>query len=302
MWGNIANFAPEKFVNNYKSPKIMKKELSMLCLSLGAAALLSSCSEEGPFGPGMYGPEETEATGSVVLKLAADGSFSKEARAVNLDNYRNTSNYEVKVVNTSNDRVVLSCMGSEIEGNLPKTLPIGSYRATATYGKELAASRDQFLMTGETVFSLVGEERKEVEVTCTPTCGRVSVTFDPDMDIYYSDYSVTYGGTTALAGSTFQWKKGDSEPWFVAVSEDGETLTYTLRLTTKSDYVVLDGEQKSETGEVTGTFKLSRNKAHNLKVSPIYKPTTDGGVVLSIEIDETTNDQEVTWEVPVTWL
>ena len=56
------------------------------------------------------------------------------------------------------------------------------------------------------------------------------------------------------------------------------------------------------TGVATGSFKLDRNKAHKLSIKPNYTPTTDGGMSLTITIDESTNDHEITWDVPVTWI
>ena len=52
----------------------------------------------------------------------------------------------------------------------------------------------------------------------------------------------------------------------------------------------------------SGTFKLERNKAYKLHVSPKYTATGNGQLGISITIDERTNDIEIPIEVPITWI
>ena len=74
-------------------------------------------------------------------------------------------------------------------------------------------------------------------------------------------------------------------------------------MTAKDDYAHVDANgNKQTTGTATGTFTLQRNRAHKLTVSPVYNPTTEGGLKINITIDESTNDKPITIEVPVTWI
>ena len=263
--------------------------------------LFASCSQrEFDLNPGgSTSNEQNKEQGSLVLNLNASTNFA-ETRSLNEADYRNTQYYDVKVINASTDNVILECKAYQLATNLPKTVDIGSYRVEAFYGTERDASRSDFYMFGESVVTIKAKEQKTVTVNCTPTCGKVSVAFDSEMATYYTDYNVTFGGTKKLGAKTFSWSKTDSEPWYIALDKSGETVSYTINLTTKEEY--LPEGASSNTGTVTGTFTLERNKAHKLTISPNYKPTTEGGLKLTIVIDDSTNDKNITWEVPVTWI
>lgn len=274
----------------------MKPNHYLFYMGLSVLALFTSCNEREM---DLYPDSGAKEQGTLILNLDASTDFG-QTRALDEADYRNTSNYNVKLINASNENVILDCKASQLSVNLPKTVEIGSYRVEASYGTERDASRNEFFMYGDAVVTVKSKEEKTITVNCTPTCGKISVAFDPEMDTYYDDYNVTFGGTKKLGKETIKWSKGDTEPWYVALDKAGETITYTLTLTTKADYL----PQGSETniGTATGTFTLERNKAHKLTVKPNYIPTTDGSVKLTLTIDDTTNDTVITWEVPVTWI
>lgn len=277
-------------------------EIKQLLFTLGIATpvALASCSSEKDFD---LTPVKDKAQGSLILNLNAEAGFESQTRALNEDNYKNTANYNVKIINTANDNILVDCKASELSTYLPKTVEIGTYTVLATYGNEHAASRNEFLMTGSSTVRVNAKEEKTVNVTCSPTCGKVSVQFADEMATYYDDYSVSFSGTSALGSNNFAWAKTDSEPWYIKLNEAGETVSYTISLTAKPEYMH-KGEDGSSlaTGVATGSFKLDRNKAHKLSIKPNYTPTTDGGMSLTITIDESTNDHEITWDVPVTWI
>ena len=274
----------------------MKQKHYLFYMGLSAIALLTSCNErEMDLNPGGDSKEQ----GTLILNLDASTDFG-QTRALDEADYRNTNNYNVKLINATNENVILECKASQLSANLPKTVEIGSYRVEASYGTEKDASRNEFFMYGDATVTVKSKEEKTITVNCTPTCGKISVDFATDMDTYYEDYNVVFGGTKKLGNGTIQWGKDDTEPWYVGLDKAGETITYTLTLKTKADYL----PQGSETniGTATGTFTLERNKAHKLTIKPNYIPTTDGGMTLTLTIDDTTNDTVITWEVPVTWI
>lgn len=278
----------------------MRKELTMLFLAAGATGLFTSCISEEQDLTTVVTPE---AKGKVSINLQANSDFTLLTRGLSENNYKNTANYTVQIVNATTQAVVFTCKGSDLVNSFPKTLNIGSYRVDAFYGNEHAASRDEFRVEGSSVFTVKGDEEKAVSVNCTPTCGKLSVVFDSNMSKYFENYSVTYGGTKKLAGSTITWAKNDTEPWYIALDEAGETVEYTISLTTKEEFLHKVGDKEPQAnGEVKGTIKLQRNRAHKLTVKPNYTPTTDGGMSLTISIDDSTNDHVITWEVPVTWI
>lgn len=281
----------------------MKTNKTILYMMLGAATLCTSCvSEDRDLGL----PDAkvtSDQTGTFHVKLNADAGFETQTRALNEASYRNTDNYTVQLINASNSSVMFECKGSELSSNLPKELEIGSYELKAFYGTEYVSSRNDFRVEGSSTFTIRANDDATVTVNCLPTCGKLSVDFTSDMATYYDDYSVTYGGTAALAGGTIAWAKNDTEPWYVKLNQNGETLTYTVNVTAKEEYAhVDDSGNKQTSGTATGTFTLQRNRAHKLTVSPIYNPTTEGGLKINITIDESTNDKPTTIEVPLTWI
>lgn len=279
----------------------MRTNKSLLFLMLGAMSLFASCvSEERELDL----PQKTQKeTGTLKLNLTADAAFQAQTRALNEADYRNVANYTVQLINTSNNNVLLECKGSELSQNLPKELEGGSYEVKAFYGTESVASRNEFRVEGSEVFTIHANDQTNVTVNCLPTCGKVSVAFDSEMATYYSDYSLTFGGTAALNGSTLLWSKTDTEPWYVKLNETAETLSFTINVTAKDEYAHLDGTgSKQTTGTATGTFTLSRNEGHKITVTPTYTPTTEGGLSITITIDESTNDRPITIEVPVSWI
>lgn len=273
-------------------------------LGMAVPALFASCMNEKDID---LTPVKEKAQGSLVLNLTSDATFDSETRAVNEDSYKNTSDYNVKISHLDKDNdddVLIECKASELSSYLPKTVVAGSYRIEASYGKEHAASRDEFLMFGRKDVTVKAKQETTVNLDCSPTCGKVSVAFDEEMATYYEDYSVSFGGTKALGANRFVWAKDDTAPWYIALIETKTAvINYTISLTAKEDYMHKDGTGATQTtGTATGSFELTRNKACKLTIKPNYTPSTDGGLNLTIEIDDTTNDKDITWEVPVAWI
>lgn len=241
-----------------------------------------------------------ETGGSLNINLNPQNDFV-QTRALSESSYRNTSNYRVKVVSTSNNSIVIDCLASELSNNLPKTMPIGTYEVSATYGNEHAASRDEFLMTGSSVVTIKGNETTTATVDCSPTCGRVSVEFGQNMTTYFSDYNVVFGGTKLLNGNTFAWNKTDTEPWYVGLDSEGEVITYTITLTAKDAFVFENNSSSQNTHTVTGSFNLRRNCAHKLTVNASYNPSSEGGLGITITIDDSTNDTPIDITIPISW-
>lgn len=279
----------------------MKVNKIWMCMTVAAMPALCSCfSDEHDFN--LTPTSETEY-GSVSFDLDANAKFEANTRSLSEDSYRNSDNYNIKLVRTTDGNELLACKYNELGSLLPKKLEIDSYRVEATCGKEHAFSRDEFLMAGSTTFTIKAGEDKEVNVNCTPTCGKLNVAFADAMSTYFDEYSVTYAGTEAMGTNTCTWAKGDTEPWYVALKESGETLQYTINLTAKDEYLNKNAEgNTTKESVVKGTITLERNKAHRLTITPNYTPTTDGGMTIVITIDESTNDKNVEWSVPVTWI
>lgn len=265
-----------------------KKEVLGLLLMLGVS--LSSCNRVAD----LEYPQVEEGQGLLSLTLGTTADFA--TRAVTEADYVSTDNYTVVV--TDKDGVEkMNCSGSEVADNMPLFLSVGSYTVKAFYGKEHPASRDEFYVFGETCGTIKADQQEPVEVMCTPTCGRITVNFDKSMADYYSSYDVKFSGTKALEGKTIDWKKNDTEPWYVLLDEGGETISFTITTTPKDEFV--NNLQQGNTKK--GTFELKRNKAYKMNISANYTPTIFGDLDITITIDDSTNDIPVDIEVPIEW-
>lgn len=269
----------------------MKRKFSLvICASV---LLASACARQIESGGGQ---------GTLMLSLSNANQFELVTKSVNESIYGNTNYYDV-VITSGNGKEVLKCTGAALASNMPKSLDMGTYKIVASFGTEYPASRNDFYVEGSATIVLQPKEERNVEINCAPTCGKVYAKFDSEMDTYFSSYSVEYGGTEALGTQTVTFAKGENDPWYIKLLPDGETVTYKISLTTKDEY-----QQKNNAGEitktayVTGEFNLQRNKAHKLSIKPNYTPQDDGGMGLSIIIDESTEERNVNIEVPVAWI
>lgn len=284
---------------------VMKQKQLVLCMGLSALSLFTSCnSGERDFD---LAPAQNDSqTGKIVLKLNSDANFYVETRALDEANYRNTSNYTVQLFQGDVTDPWKECKGSESEleeafGNLE--LKPGAYTVKAFYGTEEPYSRNTFRVEGSRTFNVGKGTTHLVEVSCLPTCGKLTVVFDSKMADYYNAYSVAYSGAEAFSGNSIAWLKTDTEPWYVRLKPEGETLTYTINVTAKDEYAHVDANGNKQTsGTATGQFTLQRNHGHKLTVRPNYTPTGEGGLQIEIEIDDRLNEHKETIVIPVDWL
>lgn len=283
----------DKYVKYTLFIHFMKKTTWML----GAVAILgltfASCSQDPAEGPEVNGKK-----GMLMLNLNGKTNFVK-TRALNEADYNNVDNYTV-VVTDKDGREQLNCKGSEVASRMPLTMSIGSYTVKAFYGEEKAASRDIFYVEGIKTGTIKADQKENIEVVCTPTCGRIVVNFNDEMATYFSDYNVSFTGTEALGSESISWLKDDVEPWYVKLNEGEETISFTITTTTKEEYV--NSGNKEQVATKTGTFRLSRNKGYKMNINPSYTPSETGSVDIVITIDESTNDKPVDIEVPVDWI
>ena len=262
---------------------------SMVSLLLGGF-LMTSCQSED-----FSGPIQAEGKGMITLDLNAMSGFDAETKAVNETPYTVKNNYTVEI-EKSNGELVDSKLFSS--WTFPYTLDLGSYTVRAYYGKNykgVVATQDGFYVEGEGSFTLDVSESNEVtsksvSLTCVPTHAKVQATFSNDMSTYYSEYYVTY-----KVGNTETAKVNNTDPWFLLVNKNGETVTATIHLTTKEGYVT------NKDFVLTKTKNLKPNQSWTLNMSPTYEQKT-GSLGISITIDETTEDHEIVVVVPSDWV
>lgn len=234
----------------------------------------------------------SKGKGTVTLDLSATAGFNTETKAVNEDDYRNLNNYTVQILKVGESDPVKSYKYEEIPSSIE--LNNGAYTVKAFCGTETgAASRTGFYVEGSNSFNLYGETDKSVSLTCTPTYGKVKVEFN-EMDTYFSDYYVVYSTSALGSSTTAKWAKADTEPWYLKLNKEGETVTATIYLTPKSQY-------QTKAATVVRTYELAPNKAWTLQVSPNYNDVT-GKLGIAITIDEKTNDQSIDIVIPSEWI
>lgn len=268
----------------------------------GALVGFSSCVDEKMTGD-IPSTEQTVKTGKLSLSLLADNGFNKASRAVNESSYANVNDYTVEIYDAQNTKVWTG-KGSEVTGQLPLTLPIGSVSVKAFYGTERAYSREGFYMYGETNGLIEPDGETTIAVNCKPTCGKVAFRFDEKMDDYFESYSVEFGGTVALGGETLSWTTADHDPYYMALTDNanGEEVSYTITLTAKDEYVHVANGERSKTAQVTGKFPLKRKDFYSMRITPDYSAPNTGTFEITITVDASTNDKEVSWTVPIDWI
>ena len=269
----------------------MRKQTGLLGVMLVVGNMLLSCSQNTGLGDSAeYGQ------GELTVALKANARFNERGAAESA--YENTDNYTIVV--TDKDGVKkMECKGSEVRYQMPLPLSMGSYKVQAYYGTEHDASRDEFFVYGEAEGTIEPGVAESVSLTCVPTCGRITVNFGDLMDTFFSDYRVTFSGTEALGTKTIAWEKGDTRPWYVRLNEEGETVSFTISTTTHEEFV--NGNQQTVATR-KGRFRLGRNKAYKMNISPDYNPAGVGNVGITITVDDSTNDIPVDIEIPVDWV
>ena len=249
---------------------------------LGISAILGSCTSQNDE------PALAEGTGTLTLSLTTNTAFTK---AINENDYTNTGNYTVQILNSS-DNTEAEFLYSEASKHLPLQLSNGSYTLKAYYGEESAASRNGFRVEGSQLFNVQGEDIS-VTVNCAPTCGKVVANFDPEMDTYFSDYSVVYTSPQLKAASrTATWAKEDTEPYYLGLDDptNGDEITATIHFTRVSD---------GKAATMERTYTLAANKSWTLNIAPI---NNNGSIGITVTVNTDTIDEEIDIEVPSEWL
>ncbi len=254
----------------------------LFCCLVGASLITTSCSS---------GEEDTstKTKGLIRLSVTADAAFGTATRAVDENSYTDVNKYTVQILDTKDNSVKKEFLYSE--ATAPIELSNGSYILKAFYGTENEVSDKEFYVEGTTSFSIQGAAVENVAVNCTPTCGKVIAKFHETMAEYFSDYSIVYE-TKALSakGATAIWSKTATNPLYLKVDKNGESVKATIKVTRKSD---------NKSTDVERTYTLAPNKAWTLNVSP---QDNNGSIGIVITIDESTNDHPVDIVIPSDWI
>lgn len=252
---------------------------TMLAASLlSVSVILGACTSQNDE------PALSEGTGTLTLDLTTSTAFTK---AVDESTYNNPMSYTIQIINAS-ETVEEEFLYSEKPERIE--LKNGPYTLKAFYGTESNASRNGFYVEGIKTFNVEGKE-VAVEVICQPTCGKVAAKFTEDMDTYFSDYSVSYVTEALTAvGTSAAWNKSDSEPWYLKLNPNGETVKATIQVTRISD---------NKTATVEKTYSMTPGKSWTLNIAP---SNDSGSLGITITVDEKTDDETIDITVPSEWI
>jgi len=252
--------------------------------------IFSSCSSESD-------PVIESGEGGITLALTAETGF-QSTKAVNEADYTNVDGYTVQIYKDGVSSPIVSCLyknlTSESIYNADKSqylLEVGKYTLKAFKGdennNEIDASDKYMYVYGENSFT-IEKSVIPVEVTCKPTCGRVTVVFDPSMDVYFSNYAINFS-TKALASNSKVMirNKQQSDPCYLKV-EENEQITAEYKLT----------KTNGQNADFSKKYTLSPNKALQINVKAVVK---QGNVGITIDIDDRTNDIPIDIEIPSWW-
>ena len=257
--------------------KMNAKLILATCL-LGMSMTIGSCTSQD---------NETLTlleTGTISLGITTNTAFTK---AINESDYNNTDLYTVQIINSSNQ------IEKEFQyKDMPERIQLnnGSYTLKAFYGNDTNASRESFYVEGNNSFQVQGEE-VQVNVECKPACGKVIAKFTEDMPTYFSDYSVVYETEALTASSeTAVWNKTDTDPWYLKLNAQGETVKAIIQVTRTSD---------NKTATVEKTYTMTPGKSWTLNIAP---SNDTGNLGITITVDETTDDEPIDITVPSEWI
>ncbi len=269
--------------HNYLGVNMVNMRMFFFSCIIGTGLIATSCSSNEEI-------STNENKGFVQLSVKTDATFSTVAtRAVNEESYKDVNNYRIQILNSSDNKTVKDYASlSEVPDKIE--LNNGSYTLKAFYGTESNASRESFYVEGVSTFAIQGEAQS-ITVDCAPVCGKVIANFAPEMDNYFSDYSIVYETKALTAeGKEAAWTKDDTDPWYLKVDKAGEEVKATIHFTRKSD-------DKSSTA--VSTYTLAPNKSWTLKIAP---QDNNGSLGIIITIDESTDDKEIDIVVPSDWV
>lgn len=256
----------------------IEKKVAKMLLCLLSGVLLYSCSS--------YETELQFSEGSGYVSFNLNTNTGFQSRAVNESDYQNLSNYTVQILK---DGVVLDGMQWDYDDIPDEMIKLsnGAYQLKAFYGDPtLTASRNKMYVEGKSTFN-INNDHVTASVTCKPVCGKVTVEFDSKMAEYFSDYSINFN-TKALDEASVSWAKDDTDPFYMKV-EDNEQIS--------AKYLLVDKKGKSTT--INKTYSLSPQKHLIIKVVPTV---SNGQLGITINVDESTNDQNVDIVIPSDWI
>lgn len=257
----------------------MKKYAIVLYVMLGMGIFATSCSSEEEFS------QVYQGTGTVELAVNPDAGF--QSRAVNESDYANLKNYTIQILK---DGTIYN--NYQFIGTVPASLEleVGNYTLKAFAGKDEAASTKTMYVEGTSNFSVVADQTITAAVTCKPVCAKVTVTYGADMAKYFTDYYVTFE-TQALGETSYVWRKGDVDPVYMRVNNN-ERINPQITL--------VDKESKIKTVTLKdGGYTLSPAQALSIKIVPVVN---DGKLQISITVDDSTEDKNITIDVPSEWI
>ncbi|OHX64599.1 DUF4493 domain-containing protein [Flammeovirga pacifica] len=234
-------------------------------------AFLFSCS--------MLHPEDKNVAykmGEVVLKIEGDDSLYPVTYA-RTNSSMDLSDFCVEVRNENGVLVKYFEKYTDMPSRLD--LKVGTYTIMAISNlKQENAAFEAPYYEGVKTFEVVSGETIDVDVICTLSNMKVSVSYDAAFDNYFEDYHVVI--SNGMTSGSLDFLKSESRPGYFKVNP------LSLEMFVKT----LDGQEFSKTFKIEDVAARDYHKI-------VFSPQIGDGSI-SIEIDDSTNDKEIDIEIP----
>lgn len=257
----------------------MKKYVRLLMGLLIAGWWSASCSSDHD-----DIPSEASGKGGVRIGLSTDTGFS--SRAVDESEYKDVNNYTIEIWKD----------GSKLKSSLYKDLEGGfwalddgeNYTIKAFYGTDELFSYEKMYVEGSGTFS-VDSDTATVSVACKPTCAKIMVKFNAELNTYFADYYMVF--KTKEEGKVATWNKTTTGPLYFKVGQKNESVEAEIWTALK------DSPTAYSKTSVTYSFTPAQQRIIN--VAP---QVATGSINLVITIDDSVVKHEIPIEVPSDWV
>lgn len=252
-------------------------------LAAGVLTALCGCEKDNPFNEG------TEEGRLDCKALTVD--YINRENTVRASNGVNLGDFTVDFVNTATGETVRSFLYSEMPEVV--ALPIGNYRAEATYGDNPVAEWEAPYYLGNTTFNIESNKITDnVEpITCRLSNIKVTIDFnDNGLGNIGEDAKVV---VDAGEEGSLTFAKGETKAGYFRYVEGSTTLTATFSGTIDGNYV--EGESKAYDNVQSGNFykiSFSIHNAENTEPGDVTGTVTVDGTITVIDQNETVDPND----------
>ena len=242
------------------------KRITLLVLYLGIALFMTGCSED------TIGLDSSRSTGEITIQLdqAAIGGVTKAPGLA-------ISDFSVEILNSAGTTIHSWNRFSDVPSKVKITE--GNYTLRAWCGDKDGTGFDAAYYLGETVFTIVRQQTKQITAVCKLANVKVAITYGDNIK---RDYKNFYVDVRSQTHPIVSFGKDETRPGYMPVGQlqlkvyltdlDGAFRSYVPEPITagSNDFVKLSIDTKENDGNLS--FNISLN------------PDTEGGEEISFDL------------------